>query len=616
MRVFSTPRALGTFLAPAVLFAVACGGASAPAPAPAPADDRPRLDGVLVWDVPLDEASDDVRFVWESAQRVLAEAGPESPTDLSLDDYTEWMHANWSPWLESRVTVLQGLRERFTALAEAGSRERIFAAVVAAYVYDDFAKRIEAMPVPIEVQGEPDLVAAFAEQLRAQAAPAWRRARESFSQCVEWAPDAPPELARWGEACARRLAETPDVVVAPPPPREIAWPTECTTHPEGPRPGIAEPAPTARRRVALLYQGDGPLTQAEMDRVVDAMHAHLRRTQPGLRLLPMREVRAARALSAGRRASRRLSCARAPSTSALLRARHADLVMAWVSAACYEDPGAPRTCMLSVSLGRKEDGSHFGLGAELEEDSFDVDDWLAVVPELEEGGGTAALLSRLSGASDGRAVHLRFVRSLGAWGDASTADALGAAEVALATCRDVGDVPPSDLPVVIEVTPDGGVADIDIPLRDRATERVACVTNIFEDLELPPGEGPRRLTMTVEFRPDASPSLPFRSVEARLHHTAINARQALSDRFLRDALTRCYAGNPDAHGAVTSHRAKLTIDRSGTVTGVALEGMTTPLGADEDLDACISGALRTARFACTPDGSEVEVEAVFCVGGR
>ncbi|MBW2460372.1 MAG: hypothetical protein JRH11_01915 [Deltaproteobacteria bacterium] len=613
MRFLST---LARFFAPVLLFAVACGGAGAPAPEPAPVDDRPRLDDALVWDVPLGEASDDVRFVWENAQRVLAEPGPDSPSDLSLDDYTRWMHANWSPWLESRVAVLQELRERFIALGEAGSRERIFAAVVAGYVYDDFAKRIEAMPVPVEVQGEPELTAAFAEQLRAQAAPAWRRARESFSQCVEWAPDAPPELAGWGDACARRLTEIPEVAVAPPSPREIAWPTECTTHPEGTCPGTTEPAPTARRRIALLSQDSGPLTQAEMDRVIDAVHARLRRTHRAFRLLPMREVRAARALAEARRFSRRLSCARAPSTRVLLTARHADLVTAWVRASCYRPEDGERVCELSVSLGRSDDGSPLALGADLDEVSFDVSDWLAVVPALDEEGRASMLLGSLSGASAGGPVVLRHVTTFGAWGDASTTDALGAAEAALAPCRDLGDVPPSDLAVVLEVAPDGGVADIDVELRDGATERVACATHVFEDLEFPSAEGPRRLTMTLEFRPDRSSTLPFRAVEARLHHAALDAPAALADRFLRDAVARCYAGNPNAHDAVTSHRARLTVDRSGAVTGVALEGTTTPLGADEDLDACITGALRTARFACTPDGSDVEVEATICVGGR
>lgn len=616
-------RAPTTLVAALLLFAAACGGPQAAQPEPTATDDRPHLDGALVWDLSLAEGSDDVRFVWGTAERLLAERGPESPVDLSLDDYAEWMHANWSPWLEARVVALQELRPLLAALGEAGERERVFASVVAGYLYGDFARLIEAMPVPVEVQGEAELRAAFAEQLRSQAAPAWGRAREAFRQCVEWAPTAPPALAGWGEACAHRLEQIPDITAAPPRPPAIAWPDECTTRPTGDRPGAPAAAPIGRRPIALVSGSRGPLTVGEMDRVVDAVHARLRRVHRAFRFLPLREVRAARANAEQRRISPRRVCTRAPSTAAVLRRRHHDLVTASVMADCHpgdgrEDEGS--TCSLTVSFAGASDALDFIVAGVIAEDSFDVADWLAAVPQLGEESDTAhvfgALVGSLTRGAGGGAARLRSVHALGAWGDASPTHALRGAEPRLGACRDVGDVPASDLTVVLEVAPDGGVSDLDVALREGATERVACVTAVFEDLELPPGEGTRRLTMTVEFGPDRSPSLPFRAVEAQPHDAAISAPEALADPFLRDAVARCYAGNADAHGAVTSHRARLTVDAAGAVTGVVVEGVTTPLGADEDLVACITGALRTARFACTPGTSEVEVEAVFCVGGR
>ncbi len=199
-------------LMPLLLLLAACGAAEPDAhEGDDIPDDWPRLDGALVLDVPLTTSSEEARDVWQVSERLLEERGPVPPEDLGLDQYMDWMRAVFAPWLEGRVAVMRDMREKFQALADAGGRERLFGAVVAAYLYTDFARLIEELPVPVEVEDDRAMREAFRAQLRSQAAPAWRRAREAWSACVDWAPEAPEALRAWGDTCAVRLAELPEI---------------------------------------------------------------------------------------------------------------------------------------------------------------------------------------------------------------------------------------------------------------------------------------------------------------------------------------------------------------------------------------------------------------------
>jgi hypothetical protein len=578
-------------------------------------DDRPRLDGALVLDVSLESAPEEARDVWQVAQRLLEDRGPQPPADLSIDDYMDWMRAVFAPWLEGRVAVMRDLRDKFQALADAGPRERIFSAVVAAYLYQDFARLIEALPVPVEVESDREMRAAFAAQLRSQAAPAWARAREAWSRCVDWAPEAPEALEPWGDACAARLAELPDIEEPEPAPRRIAWPEECTRAPEGARPDALDQGPTARRPVALLVGDRGPLTLDERDRVADAVFRFIRRTQRGIRLLPLREVRRAREAAAAGRAVRNTTCARAPTTIDLLRSRHEDLVAGAVSADCYYVDDE-HVCSLDVHLGKKDDGSPLALGVRLDEPSFDVDDFIAAVDQLDEDGATAAILGVVGAGSVAGAVQIRFVTPYGEWGDVDVRRALAPAESPLGECRDAGNVPPVDMHVVLEVAPDGAVSDIAIDPAPYGEARSDCVVNALEDVTLPAASGERRITFTLAFYPESPVAIPYRAVERVPHAGALGVGRALADRFLRDAVSRCYAAVPVAEGAVASYHASFEVNPDGSVANVDLEGVSIPDGVGEEINACISTALSGARFACTPDREAGTVEATICLGVR
>ncbi len=349
--------------------------------------------------------------------------------------------------------------------------------------------------------------------------------------------------------------------------------------------------------------------------MADAVYRWVRRTHRSLRLLPLREVRRARDAAASGRTLAGTACARAPATTDLLHARHADLVRGSVSADCYfvDDE---RVCSLDVFLGKKDDGSPLALGVQLVEPSFDVDDWLAAVDRLAEDGARAMLLGLAATGGVAGAVQLRNVTPYGAWAEVDVGRALSRGERTLGACRDAGDVPPTDMRVVLEVAPDGAVSDIDIDPGPYGDPREDCVTNALEDLTLPAGTGERRVTFTLAFYPESPVALPYRAVERAPHASALGVDRALSDRFLRDELSRCYAASTAPAGSVGSYHATFTTNAEGAVTDVSLEGIHAAEGVGEEVLACMKHALEGARFACTPDGESATVEATLCLGAR
>ena len=603
---------------PTLVLAVACLLLACSGPQPI-ADqperrDLPQLDGRPVLDVPLSQAPEPVRQIWDAATSLTADRGPRITSALTVEAYRSWISERWAPWLNARVERVQHLRAQLDGLAEGTAAQRLFAAVVGARVYEDFARIIESMPLPEGLADDRELAATFHAELRTQAAPAHRRAAELWTRCIEQVQAAPEAMRSWRTECARRLALVPST-----PAQETAAggqpmvvPPECEARPRvGREP--EQQRPTGNRLIALLPDGSGVLGLGEMDQLTDAVARELRRRQRTIRIVAARELAEARRLVAqlSRRAGN--TCARAPRLVDVLRARHPDLVVGELLAACHIHGQSGESCALQVHLGRQADGSPWTLSTSLPAETAELGPFLAAVLQLADGMAVSGLVGMTQDEPPPGGAALLHVNTHGAWGELRPAAAIEPLRPALAACRSIGRPPPSDISAVLVVAPDGTVTEVFLDGGPSGAERLACVDAALRQLRLPESPGPRRLSFDVRFLPDEVPDVDYRVVGTEEAPDALLADEALRDWFLRAAVGRCIAGRSDAARQMLSFRAHLFIGPDGGVTDSSVEGVTAP--PDDALSTCIDDALRGARFSCSADGGESELEVVLCVGG-
>ncbi len=601
------PLALGA------LVILACGTAHGALGTPRAADDRPRLDGRLVLDVPIARASADARHVWEEAERLRADRGPVAPDGLSLEEYTAWMRDTWGAWLGDRVRAMQDLRARFVRLADGPPNERVLAAVVAGYLYEDLARIIEGLPLPEEVSANREMAASFASELRRQAAPAYRRARESWELCADAVVDAPDELRGWRSTCESRLAELPEVPEeAPEGDAAAVIPEEC----ERERFQTREPSvvATGAHPYALFVASNGALSEPERDRLADAMQTSLRRRMGKARILSPREVRAARELAATSSIAPGRVCARAPSAVDVLRRREPTLERIRAFANCYSDFETP-TCTLLVELGEGPDADR--IWANMNRVSFDARAWTALVGRLGESDSLV-----VEGRGAGRPFpsggpRVAGIELQGAWdfddgGEARPESVLAAID--FAACRDRGGTSAAPVRLLLEVSDDGAVTRASAETGPASAARTTCVVDAARAAHFAPATGPRRAELTVEFLPSDLVRLDYRARVPDDTPPELHADEALEDWTLRDAIARCYAPLPDSSARMSSYRATLAIAPDGTVTDAPVVPAHAPRDDAGAVASCIAAALANARFGCTPGDAESQLEVTLCVG--
>jgi hypothetical protein len=184
----------------------ACGSpqherASAAPRSPAPTTELPELEGRPVFDRPLREASPAVANLWNAAHAMLADPLPAPPADADAQAFQNWAREVVGTWTRARRSALSSVQPWARELLGGTPREQLFATVVLATLYDDFANQVRTIPAPPDVASDPRARGAYREILDGTAAPLGRLAREGFEHCREVAAHVESPLDAWRGAC-------------------------------------------------------------------------------------------------------------------------------------------------------------------------------------------------------------------------------------------------------------------------------------------------------------------------------------------------------------------------------------------------------------------------------
>ena len=134
-------------------------------------------------DVDHSELSEKMRFGWTLAEESFANEMPPPPPSGDTPDIQRWSEGDLRVWLERKSRTIEAARRELDAAAEESHRQRILAGAIVGLMYEDISRALRAIPVPAEIQREPEIAEIFRDVLDAQASPFLEHARRAYRAC-------------------------------------------------------------------------------------------------------------------------------------------------------------------------------------------------------------------------------------------------------------------------------------------------------------------------------------------------------------------------------------------------------------------------------------------------
>lgn len=189
-------------IAACLSMALACGG-PAVNPETASTNALPELDGIPIYDAPLDAAPAEIQAGWHEYEIAKASVLPQTD-NTSMEAINTWANEEFRPWIDLQTAAVNKLGR---LPQESRSIDRVFASVLSADIMYAVAESLLAMPIPDEIQGAPEAeqlyIAAIVEQLRVVAA----TTHDLLSVCQDEAQQMTAPYNTWAQRCAEMDAQ-------------------------------------------------------------------------------------------------------------------------------------------------------------------------------------------------------------------------------------------------------------------------------------------------------------------------------------------------------------------------------------------------------------------------
>lgn len=143
----------------------------------------------------------------------LAEASfhlepPDPPASRAALDLAAWSEGPFRAWLEQKTRAIEAARSELDVAAEESHRQRIIGGAVVGLMYEDVARALGRIPIPDDLDDEPEILDVYRDVLRSQARPFLETARRAYHACAANAIE-PESMHHWSRFCAAREDELP-----------------------------------------------------------------------------------------------------------------------------------------------------------------------------------------------------------------------------------------------------------------------------------------------------------------------------------------------------------------------------------------------------------------------
>ena len=204
------------FLTLAVSFA--CGGSSANG-----GTAEPQIAGDPIADPSMEalptresSASEKMRFAWLlTAESFELRRPRRPPRGAAMRELEMWSEQELRAWLAQKNELVEAARAELNEAAEESHRQRVWAGALVGLMYEDMARVLLDVPVPRELETDPEIARVYREVVVAQARPYLDHARRAYHACELNGRRQNRSLTQWSRFCEERNARLPVVDLDP-----------------------------------------------------------------------------------------------------------------------------------------------------------------------------------------------------------------------------------------------------------------------------------------------------------------------------------------------------------------------------------------------------------------
>jgi hypothetical protein len=190
------------------LASVSCAHTTTPAKFAGDARGRASIEVLPSLDVSDAELSDQMRMARLLSAESLELPAPAIPEDRSASSLARWSDHELKVWVGAKLKRAEDARVELDRAALENHRQRILAGALVGLVYEDVARTLLVLPIPKELESEPEIGAIFRELMEKQAAPYLFHARLAYAACAGNA-SAMSTLTHWSDFCSAREESLP-----------------------------------------------------------------------------------------------------------------------------------------------------------------------------------------------------------------------------------------------------------------------------------------------------------------------------------------------------------------------------------------------------------------------
>lgn len=190
------------------LAAASCAHTNSPAKFAGDARGRASIEVLPSLDVADSELSDQMRMARMLSAESLELPAPAIPEDRSASSLTQWSDHELKSWVSAKLKRAEAARMELDRAANENHRQRILAGALLGLVFEDVGRALMVLPVPRELESEPEIGAIFKELMEKQAAPYLFHARLAYSACAGNAAGL-STMNHWSDFCSAREESLP-----------------------------------------------------------------------------------------------------------------------------------------------------------------------------------------------------------------------------------------------------------------------------------------------------------------------------------------------------------------------------------------------------------------------